>query len=444
MNLINIILKSVIFLKRLYNNIRMNKKNLITICIIVLLASFLFTSNAVNAASCEGVDTLIISCADDESGIGHILSLIINIASIGVGILAVIGITIVGIQYLTAGGNEEQTRKAKRRMFEIIIGIIVYVLIGALLQWLLPAESLDPTDLPHFENHTEDTSPQPNPNPSPDPSPDPEPTYGPINTQKCKTALGVTASDYAHINTYNLYVPSNVKSGMPLLLYLHGGGATSDFSYYKLNNQTSFISIAPVSYYNGWTGNWIGGQGYRNGQIINDDRIKEVKSLVDKVVEDCQIDTNRIYIMGSSNGAAGVWYMVYSYPNFFAAAIPVSGYEGPSNAFLPGFNYVTNGNLKNFANTKIVGLTGPEAGDPYRDEMCTLVKKINDNNGHARLVTMKGSNHDSIRGDIGNQSQSLYQWLIKQTKGSKSSWFKTNEQCIDIPTSNFSRIFQEL
>ena len=55
---------------------------------------------------------------------------------VGIGILGVIGITIVGIQYLTAGGSEEKTRKAKRRMLEIIIGLVTYVVIFALLQWL--------------------------------------------------------------------------------------------------------------------------------------------------------------------------------------------------------------------------------------------------------------------------------------------------------------------
>ncbi|MBO7664312.1 hypothetical protein J6S46_00400 [Candidatus Saccharibacteria bacterium] len=68
----------------------------------------------------------------------NMLTLIVNIMSVGIGILAVIGITVVGIQYLTAGGNEEQTRKAKRRLFEIILGVAVYLAIYALLQWLMP------------------------------------------------------------------------------------------------------------------------------------------------------------------------------------------------------------------------------------------------------------------------------------------------------------------
>lgn len=74
----------------------------------------------------------------EAGGIEGTLKLVVNIMSVGVGILAAIGIAVVGIQYITAGGNEEQTRKAKRRMFEIVIGVLAYVLLYALLSWLLP------------------------------------------------------------------------------------------------------------------------------------------------------------------------------------------------------------------------------------------------------------------------------------------------------------------
>lgn len=79
------------------------------------------------------------SC-DDGSGseVMRILNLVVTIMTIGIGILAVIGITVVGVQYLTAGGNEEQTRKAKRRMFEIILGLVVYAVTFAMLSWLIP------------------------------------------------------------------------------------------------------------------------------------------------------------------------------------------------------------------------------------------------------------------------------------------------------------------
>lgn len=90
-----------------------------------------------NAAT--GDANILKECASDSNGIQCILVLVVEIMSVGVGILGVIGISVSGIQYLTAGGNEEQTRKAKRRIFEIVIGIAAYVVIYALLKWLLPS-----------------------------------------------------------------------------------------------------------------------------------------------------------------------------------------------------------------------------------------------------------------------------------------------------------------
>lgn len=82
---------------------------------------------------------------DDGAGCGvyTILNLIVDILSIGIGILAVIGITIVGTKYLTAKDNIDQVKKAKHRMFQIVIGLIAYVLLYAGVQWLLPGGKLN-------------------------------------------------------------------------------------------------------------------------------------------------------------------------------------------------------------------------------------------------------------------------------------------------------------
>ena len=119
------------------------KKLLMSLAAIVMMGMMVIPTAPVMAADC--VDTAILgsggqSC-DDGSGSAirdDILKVVVNVMTIGVGILGVLGITIVGIQYLTAGGNEEKTRKAKRRMFEIVIGVMAYVVLTALLSFLIP------------------------------------------------------------------------------------------------------------------------------------------------------------------------------------------------------------------------------------------------------------------------------------------------------------------
>lgn len=75
----------------------------------------------------------------DGSGIINVLNLVVDIMTIGIAILAILGIAIAGIQYLSAGGSEEKVRKSKTRISEIIIGLAIYAVIYALLKWLLPS-----------------------------------------------------------------------------------------------------------------------------------------------------------------------------------------------------------------------------------------------------------------------------------------------------------------
>ncbi|MBQ8984935.1 hypothetical protein IJ076_00015 [Candidatus Saccharibacteria bacterium] len=112
----------------------------------VFLASISILPATLTTTSAYAADTppavILTGCAGKENGSGEgiicIIVFVINILNVVVGILGILGIVIVGIQYLTAGGDEGQVRKAKRRLFEIIIGIVVYVVIAALLNWLLP------------------------------------------------------------------------------------------------------------------------------------------------------------------------------------------------------------------------------------------------------------------------------------------------------------------
>lgn len=119
------------------------KKLLMSLVAMMMGMGLMMGAPTVMAVDC--VDTAILgsgnkSC-DDGSGSAirdDILKVVVNVMTVGVGILGVLGITIVGIQYLTAGGNEEKTRKAKRRMFEIVIGVMAYVVLTALLSFLIP------------------------------------------------------------------------------------------------------------------------------------------------------------------------------------------------------------------------------------------------------------------------------------------------------------------
>ena len=55
-----------------------------------------------------------------------------------------------------------------------------------------------------------------------------------------------------------------------------------------------------------------------------------VIDLVDSLIREFTIDTNRLYITGWSMGGFGTWDMITLFPNRFAAAIPMSGGGHPA------------------------------------------------------------------------------------------------------------------
>lgn len=77
-------------------------------------------------------------CTPNGDGIVNIINLVLDIMTIGVGVLATIGITIAGIQWLTARDKEDQVVKAKSRIFNIVIGLVVWGIMWLVLSWLLP------------------------------------------------------------------------------------------------------------------------------------------------------------------------------------------------------------------------------------------------------------------------------------------------------------------
>lgn len=128
------------------------KKFFVVALVIVSLFFFVapvFASD--NGSSCvstsvlgkgEGAEKQV---CDDGSGssIWDIFRTTVEIMSIGVGILGVVGISVVGVQYLTAGGSEEKATKAKRRMYEIVIGLAAYAVLSGVIMWLMPSFSME-------------------------------------------------------------------------------------------------------------------------------------------------------------------------------------------------------------------------------------------------------------------------------------------------------------
>lgn len=90
------------------------------------------------ATQCGGVETSLIECDETKNGIWPVLTVAMDVLTILIGAAAVIGIIISGIQYMTASGDPAAVTKAKRRLVEIVIGILAYGVLYVFLRWLIP------------------------------------------------------------------------------------------------------------------------------------------------------------------------------------------------------------------------------------------------------------------------------------------------------------------
>lgn len=78
------------------------------------------------------------------SDIDGLLALVVRVLSYGLGAAAVIGVVVAGIMYLTARDNESQVAAAKQRLFNTVIGLVAWVVMFSVVNWLIPGTVPDP------------------------------------------------------------------------------------------------------------------------------------------------------------------------------------------------------------------------------------------------------------------------------------------------------------
>ena len=77
-------------------------------------------------------------CNSSGNDIIEILKFVIGIFTVGIVVLATIGIIWCGFIIMTARDDASQVTKAKKRLFEIVIGIVIWAISSGLLAMLLP------------------------------------------------------------------------------------------------------------------------------------------------------------------------------------------------------------------------------------------------------------------------------------------------------------------
>ena len=221
----------------------------------------------------------------------------------------------------------------------------------------------------------------------------------PITAQAGKTKQQLNGMNYFQI------IPENPTANMPLIVFLHGDGESSNFNS---------IGNLPITKY------VESGEAYRAGKFIfiaphqsqydwkAEGTVKNVMAIIEKVSKDYRVDKSRIILTGMSRGGIGTWYIANKYPNYFAAIVPMSGSSSID--------------ANNFKTTPVWAISGTvDVEVTYGSNMESNVNKINNAAGKniAKMERIQGATHSTIQQSY--KRLELFQWMLGQKGGSYSS-----------------------
>ena len=234
---------------------------------------------------------------------------------------------------------------------------------------------------------TESSNSQPNTDSNTSESQNPSTNLNVSSGTNTKTLGGIS-----YIET----VPENASSNLPLIIFLHGTSEKGKLA--------QVMNLKPVTFV---TSN----QAFKNGKFIfiapvlpsNYTYWKDIQSkimnIINTTVSTYKINKNKIIIMGFSLGGVDVWNYVYQNPNFFSAAVPVSGCPIYSD-------------ISKYTNTPIWAMSGNQEST-YISCMSNFVNSINQSGGNAKY-SYAGTNHAGAQSSFPNDN--VFTWALGQTK----------------------------
>jgi len=212
--------------------------------------------------------------------------------------------------------------------------------------------------------------------------------------------LKFETSDDATVD-YLLYLPEDdeEQSKVPLVLFLHGRGE----------------SFGPPSLVAKWGPPKFAARGDKLPYILlspqcpgddswsSDTQQTRLAELLDQIVGQYNVDTNRVYLTGLSMGGYGSWRLAATHPERFAAVVPVCGGGDPGNA----------DKLKDIPIWVFHG--DQDRAVPFSRSV-EMVKAIKDAGGQSiRFTTLEHIGHNCWSATYATPE--LYAWMMKHELG---------------------------
>ena len=126
-------------------------------------------------------------------------------------------------------------------------------------------------------------------------------------------------------------------------------------------------------------------------------------ALLESVIDNYQVDKDRIYITGLSMGGYGTWSLLSERPDLFAAAVPICG------GGIPGLDIPSS-----IKDVPIWVFHGGKDKVVPSNESEKMVRAIEEIGGNIKYTLYPDANHDSWTKTYENDN--LYEWLLSHSK----------------------------
>ena len=209
---------------------------------------------------------------------------------------------------------------------------------------------------------------------------------------------------------FRLFVPTGYDRSIsyPLVIWLHGGGSAGEDNVGQISldnalgthfwtrkeNQArhpAFV-LAPQS-----TAGWDS-----NAETSLGPELKLVLEILEVVRKEYNIDANRLYVAGQSNGGVGAFGLITKKPGLFAAAIPICGAGNTRIA-------------SRAAKTAVWAFHGEKDDVILAEHSRSMISALKRAGGNPRYTEYKGIGHDIWETVF--KEPGLEEWLFAQKLG---------------------------
>lgn len=196
---------------------------------------------------------------------------------------------------------------------------------------------------------------------------------------------------------YVMTRPSNNKEKrFPAIIFLHGAGTRGnnievlkENPFFTGNSQANcddfpFAVFSPLCYADTWF-----------------DIFEQLQRFVKMVSNHPQVDSERLYLLGTSMGGYGAWQLAMSMPDLFAAIVPICG---------GGMKW----NAARLRNVPVWAFHGMDDQTVPPIQSIQMVDAVNEAGGNAKITLLNNMDHNCW--DYAYGLRELFDWMLIQKK----------------------------